>query len=75
MRRRTWTGDVLDGVNAAAIGLMTGVTWQLARTAIVDVPTALLGVAAAVILFATRINSGWLILGGAAIGLAVWFAT
>jgi chromate transporter len=75
MRRRVWTGDVLDGVNAAAIGLMTGVTWQLARTAIIDVPTALLGVGAAVILFATRINSGWLILGGAAIGLAVWFAT
>jgi chromate transporter len=75
MRRRAWTGDVLDGVNAAAIGLMTGVTWQLARTAIIDVPTALLGVGAAVILFATRINSGWLILGGAAIGLAVWFAT
>ena len=53
---------------------MTGVTWQLAREAIVDVPTALLGVGAAAILFATRINSGWLILGGGAIGLAAWFA-
>lgn len=74
MRRSRWAGEVLDGVNVAAIGLMAGVTWQLGRQAIVDVPTALLGMAAAVVLFLTRINSGWLILGGAAIGLAVWLA-
>ncbi|HEU4528403.1 MAG TPA: chromate efflux transporter [Actinomycetota bacterium] len=70
MRRSTWTGDLLDGVNAGAIGLMAGVTWQLGRDAIVDVPTALLAIAAAAVLFRWKLNSGWLILAGAALGLA-----
>ena len=70
MRRSTWTGDLLDGVNAGAIGLMAGVTWQLGRDAIVDVPTALLAIAAAAVLFRWKLNSGWLILVGAALGLA-----
>lgn len=70
MRRSTWTGDLLDGVNAGAIGLMAGVTWQLGRDAIVDVPTALLTIAAAAVLIRWKLNSGWLILAGAALGLA-----
>lgn len=70
MRRSTWTGDLLDGVNAGAIGLMAGVTWQLGRDAIVDAPTALLAIAAAAVLFRWKLNSGWLILAGAALGLA-----
>ncbi|HET9722288.1 MAG TPA: chromate efflux transporter [Actinomycetota bacterium] len=69
MRRSTWTADLLDGVNAGAIGLMAGVTWQLGREAIVDVPTALLALAAAVVLFRWKVNSGWLVLAGAVLGL------
>ncbi|HEU4354495.1 MAG TPA: chromate efflux transporter [Actinomycetota bacterium] len=69
MRRSTWTGDLLDGVNAGAIGLMAGVTWQLGREAITDVPTALLAIAAAVVLFRWKVNSGWLVLVGAVLGL------
>jgi chromate transporter len=69
MRRTRWTGDLLDGVNVGAIGLMAGVGWQLGRQAVVDVPTALLAVAAAIVLFRFDINSGWLVLAGAVIGL------
>ncbi|MCY4638123.1 MAG: chromate efflux transporter [Acidobacteria bacterium] len=61
-------GGCLDGVVAASLGLMAAVTWQLARAAVVDLPTALIVVAAAVILFRWRPNSTWLILGGAAAG-------
>jgi chromate transporter len=63
---------LLDGVNAAAIGLMAGVALQLARVAIVDPLTAALAVAAAVVLWRTRLNSAWLIAAGAAVGLAAW---
>jgi len=50
---------------------MAAVTVDLARQSIVDVPTALLLLAAAVLLIRFRVNSTWLILGGAAVGLLV----
>ncbi len=61
-------GGCLDGVVAASLGLMAAVTWQLARAAVVDLPTALIAGAAALVLFRWRPNSTWLILGGAAAG-------
>jgi chromate transporter len=63
-------GAFLDGVNVAAVGLMAAVTWQLARSAITDWFTAALAVAAGVLLIRWRVNSVWLIIGGAAAGLA-----
>ncbi len=71
MRSSPWFSGLLDGVNAAAVGLMGGVTVQLAREAIVDVTTIVVAVAALVLLIATRINSAWLILAGGAIGLGI----
>jgi chromate transporter len=69
--RSTWARDALDGVNVAAVGLMAGVSWQLGRTAIDDVPTVILAGVALGILLRLRLNSGWLILAGAFIGLIV----
>ena len=71
MRRSPWLSALLDGVVAASLGLMAAVTVDLARQSIVDVPTALLLLAAAVLLIRFRVNSTWLILGGAAAGLLV----
>jgi chromate transporter len=59
----------LDGVNVAALGLMVMVTWQLARSAIVDVTTAVLALVAAGALLVFRVNSAWLVLGGALLGV------
>jgi chromate transporter len=59
----------LDGVNVASLALMAVVAAQLGRAAIVDWPTALLGIAAAVLLLRFKLNSTWLVLGGAACGL------
>jgi chromate transporter len=69
MRRSPTAAAALDGINAAAIALMAGVTWFLGREAIVDVPTALVAVAAAVALVRYRINPVWLIAAGAAVEL------
>lgn len=71
LRRSPWAGALLDGVNVASLALMAGVSWQLGRAAIVDPLTALLAVAAAAALLRYRINSAWLVLGGAAAGLLV----
>ena len=71
MRQSRIVGAFLDGVIVASMGLMTVVTWQLARSAVVDWPTFLLAALSAVLLIRFRVNSAWLILGGAVIGLIV----
>jgi chromate transporter len=71
LRTSTTAGAFLDGVNVASLALMAVVTAELGRAALVDVPTVLLGVAAAVLLVRHELNSTWLILGGAATGFVV----
>jgi chromate transporter len=70
LRKSAVAGAFLDGVNAASLALMAVVTWQLGRAALVDWLTISLAVAAVVWLLCYRVNSTWLILGGAALGLA-----
>jgi len=60
---------VLDGVNVASLALMAVVTAQLARAAVVDWTTAACALIAAVLLFRWKVNSAWLVLAGAAIGV------
>ena len=69
IRRSAWASGFLDGVNAAALGLMAAVTWQLGRASIVDVPTILVALVSLGLLIRFKVNSTWLILGGAALGL------
>ena len=71
IRKSPWSAAFLDGVNVTALGLMAGVTWQLGRAALVDLPTILLAAVAALLLFRFKINSAWLVLGGAVIGLGL----
>jgi chromate transporter len=63
-------GAFLDGVNVASLALMGVVTFQLARTAISDVPTAGMALVSALLLLRYRVNSSWLVVAGAALGLA-----
>jgi len=51
---------------------MVVVTYQLGRAAIVDFPTIALAVLSGVILFSFRVNSAWLVLGGAIAGLLIY---
>jgi chromate transporter len=74
LRRSRIAGAVLDGVNVASLALMAVVTIHLGRTAIVDVPTALLAGASAFVLIRWRPNSAWLVLAGAGIGAAMSYA-
>jgi chromate transporter len=69
LRRSPLAGAVLDGVNAASLALIAVVTAQLVRSAVFDLPTLALAVASAVGLFALRLRSSWLVLGGALLGL------
>jgi len=76
LRRSPVAGAALDGVNAASLALMAVVTVQLGAAALVDVPTVVLALVSAVLLVRFRVNSAWLVLGGAGVGLAAtaWLA-
>lgn len=65
--------SLLDGVNVAALGLMAAVSWQLGQAAIFDWLTMLLAVAAAVLLLRYKVNSAWLVLGGALVAVVYRF--
>jgi chromate transporter len=73
LRKNVWTGALLDGVNAAAIGLMLGVTLELGRAALVDALTVGLAVVTLALLIRFKVNSAWLVLGGAIVGWASSF--
>jgi chromate transporter len=80
LRAWRWTAALLDGVNVASLALMAAVSLQLARAALLDDPMRLfpsplavavavvLAVVASVLLLRTRVNSVWLVAGGAAVG-------
>jgi chromate transporter len=71
LRRSPTAGAFLDGVNVGSLALMAVVTFTLGRAAVIDGPTLLLAVASGVLLLRLRVNSVWLVVGGAVIGFAV----
>ena len=75
VRRRGWLSreEFLDGENVASLARMAAVTWPLGRSAVRDLPTTLPAVVSALLLLRYRVNSSWLVLAGAAAGLASGF--
>ncbi|MCW3099870.1 MAG: Chromate transport protein ChrA, partial [Chthonomonadaceae bacterium] len=73
LRKSPLAGAFLDGVNVASLGLMAVVTWELGRAALVDAVTVALALLSALLLFRFRVNSLWLVLGGAFMGLLASF--
>jgi chromate transporter len=71
IRRSETAGAFLDGVNVGSLALMVIVTYELGRAALVDVPTVVLALASTVLLMRYRVNSAWLVLAGALLGLLV----
>ena len=69
LRRSPVTSAMLDGVNVAALGLMAGVLVQLAQKALVDPLACVIALAALAVLVRFKLNSVWLIVAGALIGL------
>ncbi|HXH65796.1 MAG TPA: chromate efflux transporter [Candidatus Limnocylindrales bacterium] len=69
LRKSPLAGAFLDGVNAAAVALMAYVGWQFGRAALINVPAVILALLSTVLVFRYKINSTWLVLGGAAAGI------
>jgi chromate transporter len=71
LRRSSIAGGVLDGVNVASLALMTVVSWQLGRAALIDVFTVSMALISLVVLVRYRVNSVWLVAAGAVLGWLV----
>lgn len=70
IRRSAVLGAALDGVTAAALGLMAAVTIELARVAIVDPFTLAAFAGGLIVLVASRVNPVVVLAAGAIAGLA-----
>ncbi|SHL11518.1 chromate efflux transporter [Hymenobacter psychrotolerans] len=68
LRQSPLAGAFLDGLNAASWALMAAVSLTLARTALLDLPTVALALVSAGLLLRYKVNSAWLVLGGALVG-------
>lgn len=71
VRRSPAASTFLDGVNVASLALMVVVAAQLARSAVVDLPTLGIAVVGAVLLVRWKVSSTWLVIGAALVGVLV----
>lgn len=69
IRNSVWVRGLLDGVNVASLGLMAAVSWRLGRASLIDLVTILIALASLVFILRFKINTSWLIAGGALIGI------
>jgi chromate transporter len=70
LRKSMTAGAFLDGLNIASLGLMAVVSYYLLGSAVIDVFTFLIALISAFFLIRFKINSAWLVGGGALLGLA-----
>ena len=68
LRASAWMSAFLDAVNAAAVALMLAVSVDIGRQVLLSVESMLVCGAAALAVFAFRLGSVWVILGGAVAG-------
>ena len=69
LRESPVLAGLLDGANVVSLALMAGVTWQLGWASMVGPIPALIALATLALLFVTKLNPAWLVIGGGAIGL------
>ena len=69
IRRSPVAGAFLDGVIVASLALMAFVTYQLGVSALIDIMTVVLTLVSLVMLIRFHVNSAWLVLLGATVGL------
>src|SRR5438477_1525409 len=74
LRKSPIAGTFLVGVNVAAVALMAFVGFQFAREALVAPLAVAIGLISALLVFRYRVDSAWVILGGAVCGLIVKLA-
>ncbi len=68
LRRSPWTASFMDAINVCALGLMAAVSIELGVAALGTWPAILIALVAIAVAVRWRVNSAWLVLGGALAG-------
>lgn len=68
LRRNRWASAFLDSVNVSAVALMAVVLIRLGEQVLINIPSAGIALATALLLYRYKVNSGLIIIGGAAAG-------
>ena len=68
MRQSVWLSAFLDAVNVAAVGLMVAVLINLGRQTFVNWQGVVIALLALVASVRFKVNSAWIVLGGAVLG-------
>ncbi len=71
LRRSPTTAAFMDAVNVSALGLMAAVTVELGMNALAEPGAWLIALGAAVAALGFRVNTAWIVLGGALAGYAL----
>ncbi len=71
MRKSAWASAFLDAVNAAAVALMAVVTFHLGRATLISWEAWVIAAIAAILVLRTKLNTAWLVIGGAVGGWAL----
>lgn len=69
LRKSRIAGAALDGINIASLALMANAAWFLGRSALTSWGTVGLTLISLTLLVFVRVNSAWLVLGGALLGV------
>ena len=71
IRNSSLIASILDGINIASLALMAVVVYQFTRSAVLDSITAFIAGVSIICLFKLRLNSTWLIIAGALVGILI----
>jgi chromate transporter len=71
IRQSLVAASFLDGVIVGSLALMAYVTYELGRSALIDIITVTWAIVCSLLLIRFRVNSAWLVLTGAAIGFLI----
>ena len=71
IRNSKWAASFLDGINVASLALMAAVTVELGQASLIDWPTIAIAVLSLALLLRFKLNSTWLIAGGAIAGFVI----
>jgi chromate transporter len=68
LRKSKTLGSLLDGVNVASLALMAAVSFQLGRASLIDPFTLGLALLAGLLVLVPKVNTTWIVAGGALLG-------
>jgi chromate transporter len=74
LRRSAWASAFLDAVNVSAVGIMVAVMIRMGRNILVDWQAWVIALGSAAIVFASpkKVNSAWVVMGGAFVGYLLY---